>query len=361
MDGKERRSRARCAGAVWLCAAAMAAGLLAACDEAPPEGGIARIKYSAIFGGLGDTPGRFAYPRAIDHDGTALWVIDKSARVQKIDPKTGACLAIFRMPEWDLGKPTGFCIAPGPDADGKWCDSLLWVADTHYHRVVVFRAEGGAPDAPMTTPRPVAQWGAYGSEGGQFIFPTDVAVALKPGGKAIDRIFVSEYGGNDRISVFDASHAFMYTFGKEGRGDDPKAIEFNRPQSMVIRQKSDGSSELVVVDACNHRLGRFTLEGKLIGWVGGLGAAAGPGKDAGRFSYPYGVAILPDGTALVSEFGGARIQHIDLDTGRGLGVWGGAGREPGQILAPWALTLMGDSVYLLDSGNNRIVGLPRPR
>src|SRR4051812_3689693 len=43
----------------------------------------------AAWGEVGLNPGQFTYPRALDTDGTNLWAIDKSARVQRLDPKTG--------------------------------------------------------------------------------------------------------------------------------------------------------------------------------------------------------------------------------------------------------------------------------
>ncbi len=351
-----RRARRSCAALV-MTAAIMCIGL-AACDEQPTDGAPTPIKYTSLFGGLGDTPGRYAYPRCLDHDDSALWIIDKSARVQRIDPKTGNCLALFRMPEWDLGKPTGFCVAPGPEKDGTWCDDLLYIADTHYHRVMVYKAPKSTQPGEHGTLDPVATWGTYGDGPGQFYYVTDVAVLLKEGKKEVDRVYVSEYGGNDRVSVFDGKQEFLFAFGTPGMGADATKIEFNRPQSLVIRSKSDGSKELVVVDACNHRLGRFTLDGKLIGWIG---SSANQGRKPGQFYFPYGVVMLPDGSAMVSEFGGARLQRIDLESGNSLGCWGEPGREPGQLAAPWAVTVFNDNVYALDSANNRVVGFPRPQ
>lgn len=354
------RARARAATRVvaLTCAILETSVSLAGCDEAPAGGGPAAIKYTAMLGGLGDTPGRYAYPRCIDHDDEALWVIDKSARVQRIDPKTGACLALFRMPEWELGKPTGFCVAPGPDKVGAWCGDLLYIADTHYHRVMVYKAPKHTESGEHGAIEPVASWGMYGNGPSQFYYCTDVAVLLKDGKKEIDRIFVSEYGGNDRVSVFNAAHEFMFSFGKEGMGADPTAIEFNRPQSMCIWSKPDGTKELVVTDACNHRLGRFTMDGGLIGWIG---SNANQGRKPGQMYFPYGLYLLPDGTAMVTEFGGARVQRFDLASGRSLGCWGEPGREPGQLAAPWAITMLNDSMYVLDSANNRVVGFARPR
>ncbi len=356
-----------------------------ACARSPTGETPAPIRNPRILGALGDTPGRFAYPRCIDHDAEALWVIDKSARVQRIDPASGKCLALFHMPEWELGKPTGFCVAPGPDKGGAWCDDLLYIADTHYHRVMIYKAPKSTPEGDPGVIEPVSHFGEYGSGPGQFYYPTDVAVLLKqpsdmrpdrqgglgdpattkpsltvglPAHSAIDRIYVSEYGGNDRISIFDANHSYLSSFGVEGSGNDPTKIEFNRPQSLAFRTRSDGSKELIVVDACNHRLGRFTLDGALIGWIS---SPANQGRKPGQFNYPYGIVVLPDGTAMISEFGGARCQRIDLDTGRSLGCWGEPGREPGQVLAPWAVTTLNNTIYLLDSGNNRIVAFPQPR
>jgi hypothetical protein len=112
-----------------------------------------------------------------------------------------------------------------------------------------------------------------------------------------------------------------------------------------------------MTDACNHRLGRFTLDGGLIGWIGKAGDL---GRAPGQFYYPYGIVLLPDGSAMVTEFGGARAQRIDLDSGKSLGCFGTPGDQPGQILGPWAVTVFNDSVYLLDSGNNRIAVFPVP-
>lgn len=68
--------------------------------------------------------------------------------------------------------------------------------------------------------------------------------------------------------------------------------------------------------------------------------------------------LLPDHTALVAEFGGNRIQRIDLTTGQSLGIYGSPGRGKGHLASPWGVTILGDTVYALDSGNNRVLGFP---
>jgi DNA-binding beta-propeller fold protein YncE len=116
--------------------------------------------------------------------------------------------------------------------------------------------------------------------------------------------------------------------------------------------------ELIVADACNHRLGRFTLEGKLIAWISGPDQA---GPEPGHFQYPYGLCLLDDGSALVAEFGGNRVQHVELPSGASLGTYGQAGRGEGQIASPWGIAVIGKTAYVLDSGNNRVIGFDAPK
>lgn len=315
----------------------VAALFVGGCGRSPSGAG-GPLEVLATLGEVGLSPGQFAYPRAIDSDGRDLWVIDKAARVQRVEPATGDCLAGWTMPDSELGKPTGVTVGP---------DGLIYIPDTHYHRVMVYRPPTGA-DAP---PELVGRFGEYGSGPGQFIYPTDVAISTGSAGE-INRIYVAEYGGNDRVQVFDGSFRFLFAFGTIGRGDDPAAVEFSRPQSLAII-----GDALIVADACNHRLGRFTLDGSLVGWIGSPETA---GDAPGRFSYPYGLCALADGTLLVSEFGNNRVQRIDPATGRSLAVYGRAGRGEGELAGPWGITVIGDRAYALDSGNNRVLAFPSP-
>ncbi len=321
------------------------------CDSEPPVGG--PIEVRKTIGSLGDTPGRFVFPRAIDNDAEALWVIDRAGRVQRIDPDSGEATTIWRMPVIDRGKPVGVTVGPDhrtTDPD----DVLLYVPDTHYHRVVVY--------APPTQDRPeaeiVTQFGTYGTEPGQFIYPTDIALLTDPDSDTPTRIYVSEYGGNDRVSVFDGEYNFMFEFGTFGYAEDSAAAEFNRAQAMEFVE-IEGRRELLVADDRNHRIGRFTIDGELIGWIGS--PETSPTGDLGSFQYPRGIAGLGDGTVLVAEFGSSRVQHVDVATGEGLGAWGLPGRGEGELATPWGVSILGGRMYVLDSGNNRIVEASCPR
>src|SRR5688572_20358949 len=99
-----RRALGRCAAcalAAALVVGGVGVGGVAGCDSTS-SGAPAPLPRARSIGSLGDIPGRFAMPRAIDTDGEALWVVDKTARVQRIDPASGECLFWFQMPDWEL-------------------------------------------------------------------------------------------------------------------------------------------------------------------------------------------------------------------------------------------------------------------
>lgn len=338
---------------------ALVAATLVGC--APRESAPGQGHVRAVIGEVGVSPGQFSYPRAIDvdPDGSRIWVIDKTARVQRIDVRTGRCDAGWRMPDFEFGKPTGVTV-------GRWIDgrAALYVPDTHYHRVLVYDISRVSSEAapvlePESAPPLLAKFGAYGRGPGEFIYPTDVAVLPGNAGSPVARIYVSEYGEHDRINIFeptgdpDPANAFRFvsSFGSFGEGADPAAIEFNRPQSIVI---DPDARELIITDACNHRLGRFTLDGVLIGWVGG------PGTDPGQFAYPYGLVRLGDGTLIVSEYGNNRVQRIDPRTGESKGIFSQSLDGAIRITTPWGVAAAQSAAYVLDSRSNRIIAIDFP-
>ncbi len=346
--------------------------LVAGCGHGGGRGGARdaeAIRVERTLGMIGDTPGRFVTPRAMETDGRLLWVIDKTARVQGLSPASGRCVVLWRMPAWEVGKPTGFGLGmPLPSLAAETSsDELLYIADTHYHRVMIYeppevpdevlerarQGPGVGGDYVSEPAKLLRSFGEYGTGPGQFIYPTDVALLMSKDGTSVERLYVSEYGGNDRVSVFDNRLNFLFSFGHngDGAGETPEDVQFDRPQSLAFTEVN-GEVELIITDAWNHRVGRFTPEGKLIAWYGSRAAA---GDGLGQFRHPYGIHILGDGTALIAEMGNNRVQRIELATGKGLEVWGKAGRGEGELATPWAVTTMDGTAFVLDTGNNRIL------
>ncbi|HKQ49104.1 MAG TPA: hypothetical protein VJZ71_13620 [Phycisphaerae bacterium] len=301
------RWRVRRAALVLICAIG-----LVGCDSQPRSEG----RVDSVFGGPGLSPGEFSYPRALavsPVDG-CVYVVDKTARIQRFSA-TGEYQHQWRMPEWTNGKPTGLFV----DRTDQ-----LWVADTHYARVMAFDRDG----------KEMLRFGRHGEGPGEFTFPCSVAVGPD------DLVYVGEYGGNDRVNKFTREGTFVGAFADKASG--PAWVE--RPVGLVF----DESGDLWVADACHHRICRFGRDGKLLSTFGQ------PGSEAGQLNYPYGLALEAGGTILVADRGNNRIVRFDR-AGKYLGHWGGPGRAVGQLAQPWGVAVSAKGlIYALDSWNNRI-------
>ncbi|MFO0973918.1 MAG: hypothetical protein U1A27_10835 [Phycisphaerae bacterium] len=289
----------------------------AGCDRAEPRDD---ERVVAVFGETGLGFGQFSYPRGLTVspvDG-CIFVVDKTARIQRFSPE-GKYESGWRMPEWENGKPTGIKC----DASGR-----LWVADTHYHRVIVYDREGVEQ----------FRFGRRGEGKGEFIFPTCVAW------DASGAIYVGEYGGNDRISKFTGGSAPQYemSFGTRDAG----AASLERPTAIEV----DAQGTLWVADGCHHRVCRFSAAGKFLGAIGTAGH--GPGE----LDYAYDLA-LERGEPLrmvVTDHGNNRVQELDA-AGHALRTWGTVGRARGQVTQPWKAQFdRAGRLLVLDSWNNRV-------
>jgi len=284
------------------------------CDNKPRASDSPRILDS--FGRTGRGPGQFIYPRAIEivPDGS-FFVVDKTGRIQRLTA-SGKFLDVIKMPLIEAGYPTGLSVAPNGN---------LYVADTHYHRVVIFSTDG----------KRMSEFGRFGQEDGCFIYPTDIAFS------GDGRIFVSEYGGNDRVNVFSEQGDFLFCFGSPGSGDG----QLSRPSALCVDR---ARKRLYVADACNHRIALYNLDGEILGYIGSAGRAPG------ELRYPYDLALLSDGTLVVCEYGNNRIQLFSPD-GRTVAVYGRPGRQKGELAYPWGVAVDGRRrAFIVDAGNNRV-------
>jgi DNA-binding beta-propeller fold protein YncE/ABC-type glycerol-3-phosphate transport system permease component len=309
---------------VAMATAGCLAVMLVGCDrpEAPDE----------VWLESGTGEAQVVYPRAIAYSSAedVVWIVDRRARVQKLDAADGSFLLDFTMPEQRYGKPVGV----GVDGEGN-----VWVPDTHYHRVIVYGPDGVEK----------FRLGQKGIGPGDFIWPTDVLV-IDDG-----RVLVSEYGSgpdapNDRIQLFEPDDTGGYVavaqIGSFGTGPG----QFRRPQSMVRV-----GDVLWVTDSANHRLLAFSLADEDLGTFLYAFGDGGPASEAGRFRFPHGLEALPDGRLLVTEFGNNRVQLIDPATGNAT-VWGRFGSRPGELTYPFASAWdpTRGRALVVDSGNDRI-------
>lgn len=291
-----------------------------ASSDSADRAGVPPVPAAFTVGGQGTVPGRFRTPRAVEFapNEDALLVVDRSGRLQKValeGPQRGRATAVWPLPEFDMGFPTGLTVV----------DRRIVVADTHEHRVLILDERG----------KVLETFGGYGTAPGEFVYPTDV-VELPDG-----RMFVGEYGGNDRVQLFDADRRPRLAFDASETG-----IGLRRPQSLALSPSGD---ELFVADSCNHRIVVFDLEGRVRRVLGELG------RESGRLAYPYGIAFDGRGGLLVTEFGNNRLQRLDPTTGESLGCWGGFGEGAGRLRYPWSVAVRDGRVAVLDSGNHRMM------
>lgn len=297
--GAETRRR-RFAGPLLRACASLWPILLASCAE-PPDG-----PPIAVVGGPGASAGRFSLPRALARDGEGrMYVVDKSGRIQRFGAG-GRFERGWSTPAIEQGRPAGLAWDPR---------GTLLVADTHYHRILRYTPDGAL----------VGELGGEGREPGRFIYPTGLAAA------ADGTLYVSEFGGNDRIQAFGPDGRFLRQWGSYG--EEPG--QFKRPQGIAL-----SGDVLYVADAANHRIQAFGADGRFLRQWDGV-------------QYPYAVAVDGDGHVLVAEYGRHRISRFTSE-GRLVGAAGRAGDGPGELNTPWCVLSAGDTVVVADSGNHRL-------
>jgi ABC-type multidrug transport system ATPase subunit/DNA-binding beta-propeller fold protein YncE len=244
-----------------------------------------------------------------------VYVLDDAGRVLVFDNE-GQLQRKWMMPEYDVGKPEGICILK---------DGRIAVADTHYHRVVLFDQTG----------KVLQTLGSYGKDPGQFIYP--VAIVQDEA----ENFYVCEYGDNDRVQKFTVDGQFILEFGSFGT--DPG--QFMRPSGIVWH-----AGRIYVVDAFNNRIQVFSDSGSFLQILGEL-------EQSNDLHYPYDITRSADGHLYVIEYGAGRVSKIDLE-GKLLGRFGTIGTAEGQFRTPWGLTIDSRSRLLVaDTGNRRIVEL----
>jgi len=186
----------------------------------------------------------------------------------------------------------------------------------------------------------INQSGIAGAGEGQFSSPRNLEIG--PDGL----VYVAD-SGNHRIQVFDADGRFVRGWG--GSGDAPGL--FNEPWGLAVDDQF-----VYVADTWNHRVQKFTLDGELVGAFGGSGSPGGedPMGGLGLFFGPRDIALLSDGSLLITDTGNHRLQVMTAD-GQFTRVVGSFGNQLGQFNEPVGLAVGPDgSVYVADTWNGRI-------
>jgi DNA-binding beta-propeller fold protein YncE len=196
-------------------------------------------------------------------------------------------------------------------------------------------------------------FGLPGSETGQFNAPR--AIAFAPDGS----IYVAD-SRNHRIQHFDAEGNFIHAWGgfaaidyTAGAVSPVTALQqaplgtFHEPWGVAVGP--DGS--VYVTDTWNHRIQKFTAEGKPVKAWGTFGVAE-EGPD--RFYGPRGLSVDRQGRIFIADTGNKRIVIYDAE-GNLLNAFGSEGFDPGQFYEPVDVKLDAQgNAYVTDTWNRRV-------
>ena len=160
--------------------------------------------------------------------------------------------------------------------------------------------------------------------------------------------------GDHPVMIYDREGHFLDSWG-EG--------QFSYRTHGMHMARGDA---LYLVDDSNHKVGKYTLDGKELFQCGPAERPSDTGgydgrtpatvtKAAGPFNRPTNLAVAPNGDLFVSDgYGNTRIHRFD-PRGRLCESWGEPGSGPGQFRVPHSTWVHTDGrVFVCDRENDRI-------
>lgn len=123
---------------------------------------------------------------------------------------------------------------------------------------------------------------------------------------------------------------------------------FIMPHGLTV----DRNDNLWLTDVGRHQVFKFALDGRLLLTLGERGVA---GEDSAHFNLPTDVAVRADGGFYVSDgYGNTRVLRFDAH-GRFLSQWGKPGKGAGEFDLPHGIALdKAGRVYVADRSNARV-------
>jgi DNA-binding beta-propeller fold protein YncE len=253
----------------------------------------------------------------VDHDDN-IWVADKGSDiVVRFNPQGRVTMVFGRKSEAsdENARPLGRPSPPLPAVDGMFrqVTDMTWdskgntyISDGYINsRVAKFDKDGNW----------VTSWGEFGSGPGQFNTPHSIAA------DNADRIYVADRG-NGRVQVFDTSGKLVQTIviNIPAPPDAPVAIGGRPAQTGVspygatmragapwaICITPGPKQFLYVADAHPGRIYKLSLDGQVLGWLGGSG------KVLKKFGWIHEIACPSENELYVAELLNWRAQKLLL-------------------------------------------------
>ena len=136
--------------------------------------------------------------------------------------------------------------------------------------------------------RPIVAVGKKGQAPGELSFPQGVAID-----ENTNMIYVTEWSGPHRVSIFSETGGFINTFSHE---------DMRVPWGIAIHRDN-----LYVTDIEAHAVFQFKIETdmRLVAKLGSRGSGMG------QFYDPVGLTVSPNGDVFIADFGNNRIQILD--------------------------------------------------
>ena len=162
-------------------------------------------------------------------------------------------------------------------------------------------------------------------------------VAINQGGE----IIVGESGTTSRISILSSTGETLRSFGSQGLIQG----QFNRIRGVAV----DDDGNIYVADEHNHRIQKFTPDGKFITAVGRKG------REELQFNFPMGIAINPLNKKIyIADHNNDRIQILNPDLTFYIS-FGSRGGGSGEFNQPSDVAFDSTgNVYIADYNNDRI-------
>jgi DNA-binding beta-propeller fold protein YncE len=172
-------------------------------------------------------------------------------------------------------------------------------------------------------------------------------VAVAPDGS----LYVADTG-NHRIQHLSPDGKVLQVWGTHAdvsKGEAPGGT-FNEPWGVAVAP--DGS--VYVADTWNHRIQKFTADGKFINmWGYGISQT----DDPFGFYGPRGIAVDSKGNIYVTDTGNKRVVVFDPN-GKSITKFGSSGFGPAQFNEPVGIAVdKNGTVYVADTWNQRIQAL----
>ena len=258
----------------------------------------------------------FAHQVRVDrHDN--IWVADKGSDVVvRFDPQGRVTMVFGRKAEAsdESAHPLAHPNPPLPPVDGFFRQVTDVALDSHDNIYI----SDGYINSRIAKYDKDGNWvGSFGSPGsgpGQFNTPHAIVIDNE------DRIYVADRG-NARIQVLNTSGKVLKVIriNVPAPPNAPVAIG-NRPSEAALKRNgtmrpgspwamciTPGPTQyLYVSDAYPGRIYKLSLDGKVLGWLGGAG------KTLGKFDWPHGLACPSENELYVGELLNWRVQKLLL-------------------------------------------------